>query len=185
MNSFMDLIIGNRRKDLKLDYDNPENLDPKLCKKCGGKCCMKCGCHFSPKDFNEITFKYLKHEIKKGYISIEWVDGDVILRPGGCYILRVRNVGKPIVDSDYNRNHCILWTEDKGCKLEYEKRPSGGRLLVPKMGYDPFTKKQEYMCHSKYDIDDCFDEWMKYQEILRKLVEFFRNRDYPCSIVTG
>lgn len=176
-----DRIASNNRK-IKLDYDNPENIDSKLCKECGGKCCIKCGCHFSPRDFKEVTFKDLQNEIKKGYISIEWVDGEIILRPGGCYILRVRNEGKPIVDNDYQRTHCILWTEDKGCKLDYENRPAGGRLLVPKRGYDPFTKKQEYMCYSKYEISNCCDEWMEYQEILRELVEFFRNRNYPCSI---
>lgn len=174
--------IESNKREIKLDYENPENINANLCKECGGRCCTKCGCHFSPRDFKEISFEYLKREIKMGYISIDWIDGEMILRPGGCYILRVRNEGMPIVDTTYMRSHCILWSKENGCKLEYDKRPSGGRLLVPKKEYDPFTKREEYMCYSKYDIDVCCEEWRRYQEVLAELVRYFRGKDYPCLI---
>ena len=170
---FLNNGIFQKRK-VENNYDESSTTNSKLCSECGGKCCMRCGCHFNPNDFKDISYETLKAEIEKGYISIEWVDGEAVLRPGGVYILRVRNVGKPIVDNSYDRSPCILWSEKNGCKLSYEKRPLGGRLLIPMKGYDYFTKKEEYMCHNEYDIDACFDDWAKYQEVLRKLVEYFR-----------
>ena len=42
-----------------------------LCKECGGRCCKIMGCHYSPDDFEEITYESLKKEIEKGFISID------------------------------------------------------------------------------------------------------------------
>ncbi len=40
----------------KKDYDNSKNVNAVICSKCGGECCKRCGCHFSPDDFDEISF---------------------------------------------------------------------------------------------------------------------------------
>lgn len=153
-----------------------------MCKECAGLCCQNCGCHFSPYDFKEITFEALKREIKKGYISIEWVDGDMFCRAGGCYILRIRNKGKEIVDTDFERSPCILLT-DKGCKLKFDSRPLGGKLLIPYKRKEAYSNKETLMCYSEYDIGACFDEWIKYQDILEELAKYFRkHKDFPCSI---
>lgn len=177
-NRLDDILSGKR--EIKKNYDKARNTNSELCKKCGGMCCKKCGCHFSPEDFKDTSFNTLKEEIQKGYISIDWVDGEMVLRDGGVYILRARNVGMPIVDVSHNRSSCILWDEKNGCKLSYEERPTGGKLLIPKTAYNSFSKKTEYMCHEEYDISDCCDEWKAHQKTLVKLVDYFRYRDYPC-----
>lgn len=53
--------------------------DLELCKKCGGGCCKRMGCHFSPDDFAEITYESLKSKIDEGNISIDWWEGDPTL----------------------------------------------------------------------------------------------------------
>lgn len=170
-----DKIFFQRKayRSIKKDYNILRDVDYKVCAECGGKCCKKCGCHFSPDDFKDISFEFLKREMEKGYISIDYVDGEMILEPLGIYILRVRNKGYPIVDTGYQRGtQCILLTE-KGCKLDYEHRPTGGRLLIP-------SKNKE--CHSNYGVEDCCHEWKPYQEILYQLIEYFKDKEIPCSL---
>ena len=160
-------------RKIEKDYNLSRDVNSKICSECGGECCKKCGCHFSPEDFKEISFDFLKKEMEKGYISIDYVDGEMILEPVGIYFLRIRNRDFPIVDTGYNRGTpCILLTE-KGCKLEYEKRPAGGRLLIP---------KENKKCYSKYEVEDSCKEWKPYQGILHQLMEFFKDKDIPCSI---
>lgn len=161
-------------RSLEKDYDVSKNINCDLCSKCGGDCCKKCGCHFSPDDFEEISFEFLKKELEKGYISIDYVDGEMIYSDFGVYILRVRNQGADIVDACLIRekSQCILLTEN-GCKLDYNHRPTGGKLLIP---------NEDGRCRQKYDIFDCCYEWKPHQRILRDLVEYFETKEIPCSL---
>lgn len=45
-----------------------ENKD--ICKKCGGKCCKKCGCDYSTDNFQDLSIKALEDILSKGKISI-------------------------------------------------------------------------------------------------------------------
>lgn len=173
--------VPNKRNVGK-NLDEGSTTNVKMCAECKGLCCQGCGCHFSPEDFKNISFNTLKTEIKKGYISIEWVDGELVYMDGGIYILRARNRGMPIVDCLDERHPCVLWNEETGCKLSYANRPKGGRLLIPKRGYIAFSDIEEYICQSRYSIEECCKDWSKYQRILIRLVKHFRNKDYPCSI---
>ena len=163
------------------DYSDSINVNTKLCSACKGKCCKRCGCHFSPEDFKEISFEFLKTEIEKGYISIDYFTSSFTHMNSGAYILRVRNQDSPIVDAIVlEMKPCILLTE-KGCKLKYEERPSGGKLLIPKIEKIGLWK-WERTCYSKYKISDCSREWMPYQEILKSLADYFRDKDFPCVL---
>ena len=114
---------------------------------------------------------YCNEEMEKGYISIAWLDYDRIKQPD-VYILRARNQGKPIVDTGYNgRSQCVLLTE-KGCKLSYENRPKGGRLLIP----------SREGCKSEYTLIDCANEWREYQWIIFDLMRHFNKKEIPCSL---
>ena len=160
-------------RSLPKDYSYAKNVNSEICSKCGGKCCKMCGCHFSPDDFEEISFESLKKEIEKGYISIDLVDGELIYSEINVYILRARNVNSPIVDYDYGeRGQCILLTES-GCKLDYENRPSGGKLLVP---------REATKCHQNYTIKNCCYEWLPHKKILKNLADYFEDKDFPCSL---
>ena len=44
-------------RSIKKDYDYSKNVNSKICSECGGECCKRCGCHFSPDDFKEISFE--------------------------------------------------------------------------------------------------------------------------------
>lgn len=166
---------------IEKNYDDPANLNEELCARCKGHCCKRCGCHFSPYDFEEISYEYLMNEIKKGYISIDYVDREVLKEDRGVYIMRIRNKNAKIVDFGDKRTRCILLGEN-GCMLSYEKRPSGGRLLIPRTYFEAEVDQEVLGCYSKYSIEDCCQEWKRYQEVLVKLLRYFRDKDYPCSL---
>lgn len=167
-------------RSVEKDLDISKNVNSEICTECGGQCCKRCGCHFSPDDFKEINFDFLKKEIEKGYISIDYVDGEMIYQNIGVYILRVRNQCAPVVDFSFGQRPCILLTE-KGCKLDYEHRPSGGKLLIPSNEfYGLFESKR--MCASKYSIKDCCYEWKPHQKILYNLAKYFEDKEIPCSL---
>ena len=175
--------IGNpelRANNIKRDYDKTIFVNSEACKSCGGKCCMKCGCHFAPTDFDDLTFEGLKKKMEMGYISIDLVDGEMIYQRGFFYILRARNEGAPIVDFGYNRrSKCCLLTK-KGCKLSFEERPSGGKSLIP--GYKKTENNGFWMCTQTYEVEQCCYDWRPYHEVISKLVEYFKDKDFLCSI---
>lgn len=170
-------------RSIKKDYDISKDVNSQICSECKGKCCKMCGCHFSPDDFKEISFEYLKREIEKGYISIDYVDCEMIYENFGVYILRIRNANAPIVDTGFNRRTpCILLT-DEGCKLEYKDRPSGGKLLVPSEKFFKNSLKQkERYCYQKYTIENCCYEWKPHQGLIFQLIKNFEKKDIPCSL---
>lgn len=175
---------------LKKYYEYAGNVDSVCCSECKGDCCKRCGCHFSPDDFPELSFEYLRKEIEKGYISIDYVPGELLLFNCECvYLLRIRNQNSPIVDlADFRlgkrSNPCILLKEN-GCSLDYEQRPSGGKLLIPsKTVLFNEEGKAVHQCFSQYTIDDCCYEWKHFQKILKRLKEYFSEYDanYPCLL---
>lgn len=153
----------------------------KLCSKCGGKCCEICGCHFSPTDFKEISFEYLKNEIKKGYITIDRIPEEETYdkRPFGTMFLRIRNLGEPIVENGRRSKHygCILLSE-KGCKLSKKERPRGGKALIPVC--DKKTGKVD--CRQIYNSYSCSYEWQLYQKVLYELTLEFKDKDYKSIL---
>ena len=129
-----------------------------ICTKCQGKCCKHMGCHFSPEDFEEISYDALKAEIDKGHISIDWWEGD---RPE--FFLRMRHVNAPVVDPSWG-GRCILLT-DEGCPLPFDKRPLGARALEP---------RKDFRCKTHYSKENCKNDWKKYEDILKKLYKEYR-----------
>lgn len=145
-----------------------ENLE--ICSKCKGKCCKAMGCHFSPDDFKDLSYEGLKKEMDKGYISIDWWEGnpfdpDKRNEIPRAFFLRVRNRDAKIVDASWG-GACSLLSE-KGCTLSYEERPKGGKELIPAVP----------KCIIKYSKDECAKEWYKYDDILRKLEDYYCNKD--------
>ncbi len=162
------------------DYDVVKNVNINYCTTCGGECCKRCGCEFSPDDFADLSFEGLKKEIEKGYITIECIKGDEIERIEDMLFLRVRNVNSPIVDYARRKKRCILHT-DKGCKLGYEERPTGGKLLIPTIQTSGLIFKSR-CCRSSYRIEECCYEWSSHQKTLLELAWYFLDKDFPCSI---
>lgn len=146
-------------------YNLLENqFNHKLCQKCGGKCCLNSGCYFAPSDFtkNQLTFQYLFHEMKKGYMSIVLLDSRYTgLQP--IFILKVRNENDGVVALKLSDGRCILHTSN-GCLFGDDKRPYGGRTLIP-MKHDN--------CIGIYTFRQAAEDWLPYQKLLYELVEAF------------
>ena len=173
-----------------------------MCKFCndGTRCCESSGCAYSPEDFyvlqhnfsKEDQVKYLKHFIKRGYVSIDHkcltnmhgaadiikltrdlnydcISYEKLLAGEGALYLRVRNVRQPIVDFlslEEIEGPCILWSPERGCPLSYNKRPKSGRLLRPKMTPDGD-------CIQAYTELQAAIDWYPYQDILYQLYKIF------------
>ena len=131
------------------------------CALCKGACCKRMACHYSPDDFPEISYEYLKKEIEKGKISIDWWE-DIFPE----YYLRARHVGEPVVCGSWG-GKCVNLTEH-GCSLPFEERPLGGKALRPRehSGGD---------CVSSYKKEQCKNDWKQYSSILEQLVMYFRS----------
>jgi len=139
--------------------------DPDLCSKCGGKCCQTHPCHFSPSDFIDLTYDGLKAEIEKGFISIDWWEGDANPESDDLtetFFLRVKTLRGCTVDPTWG-GRCYLWTRESGCPFNYEQRPKGGRMLIPDLNN----------CKQLYSKQDCALEWRPYNNILYKLYEYY------------
>ena len=99
-----------------------------LCKKCGGKCCQELpGCCL-PEDFDNDENK-VKAALKSGNYAIDWWEGDEPL----YFVRPATKLGKEkecLFDPSWG-GECIFFTQDIGCALPYEQRPSGCRLLEP------------------------------------------------------
>ena len=142
-----------------------------LCKKCGGECCKNMGCHFSPADFETITYKGLKKEILKGNISIDYWHGDIdtkVNRLRHTYYLRMRNKGAKILDGSWG-GQCVLWDSEKGCPLPFKERPKGARALIP--GFPG-------RCDSKYTKEMCVMDWRLYHPVMKRLANFFSREEF-------
>lgn len=157
---------GLSDEDLKSIEEHNER-----CKECGGRCCKKCPCSFSPEDFKDLSYDGLKKELEKNYISIDcWVgdpreDSDSELEKTP-YFLRVMRVNGPVVDPMEESESCKLLTES-GCAFSFEERPKGGRQLIA----------LENVCKVGYSKRQCAIDWLPYNEVLVRLVEEFKIED--------
>lgn len=156
-------------------YNMKNNENPDICKKCKHPCCTSMGCEIFPVDlikkYGEVSLEVIEKLFATGYVSLDWWEGDP--RPDKSelprgYFLRMRNVGAPIVDPSY-RGQCMLYDPDKGCKLSFENRPLGGRLLVPhpdgECNYDGFENSIMVLEYPKQNIAL---HWFHYYDILEE-----------------
>ena len=173
MKEDMKIFPKLKPRRIKKNLSKSQNVNESICKECLGFCCKTCGCYFSPDDFEKITYKYLKKEIKKGYISIIYANKQGKAETG-TFLLRVRNYGAPVVDMhDYGLIGCMLVTKE-GCPFSYEQRPTGGKLLIPQEPNDEFEVPN---CINRYTTKECAYEWLPYKKILYRLYRHFKWRN--------
>lgn len=149
-----------------MEKNSESYINYEMCKKCGGACCKQNGCIYLPRDFESLSFDYLKEKIDKGYISIS---GQPIPFSGGAWTfllyLRARNVNSEIVDLFSLGSPCSLLT-DTGCSLDETERPSLGLMVEPTKIGGP--------CDKKFDSDIAL-KWLDYYNVLYKLVKHYTN----------
>jgi len=141
-----------------------ENKD--ICKKCGGKCCKKCGCDYSIENFDNLKIDNLQKILEQGDISIvsyqkfQYVRGRLINEP--FLYLRARNKNRPIVDLLSLKTTCASLTEN-GCKFSLEERPKGGVNLIP--------GENGTRCYHVKDAMSIIEGWRNHQKTLINLIK--------------
>lgn len=140
-----------------------------VCSRCKGACCCTMGGHYSPQDFEDLSFEGLMKEIYKGKISIDWWESE----RGPEYYLRARNLFEPIVCGSWGGT-CVNWNAESGCCLSWEERPLGCKVLKP--GKKIVAGRPVGECYSTYLKEECKNEWSKYSDVLRALVNYYCGR---------
>lgn len=146
--------------------------DKNICRECGGFCCKKSGCDYSPKDFKELGIKAIIDILDEGNVSIVSTFNYSVLPDGRkvpefILYLRARNIDRGPVDLFSFKKQCSLLTED-GCSLDLNNRPFGGANLVP-VGLNPKTNLPD--CYVDENPLDIILSWSSYQNTLRKAVK--------------
>ena len=159
----MNLELNNIFSKYFIAFDGEDNSNTEICKKCGGDCCNRMGCHISPFDLKEISFDFIRALIdESNCISIDWWEGDAW--EGNyerVYYLRLRNEDSEIVDPSWHGKCSIL--TDVGCSLSFQYRPKGGRGLIP-------SEEDCCIVYSKYQ---CCEDWYPYYDILEELHDYY------------
>ena len=168
---------GYRQKVWSL-YAGKKHEDEEICKKCGGKCCKNAPCHFAPGEFNDLSVEGLKKFLKKNtHISIVRHSSSICecivqdFRPDGPYYytmrMRARGTNTAVPTAEINKEQTCVMLTNKGCKLPYEKRGMGAKLLIP---------KADGKCEQLYGMDECVHDWKEYQKVLREVYQYFERR---------
>lgn len=113
-----------------------ESINYEMCKKCGGRCCIKSPCMYLPSDFNGLTLDAIEEEILSNYAII--AQGKPKNSEQLFYYLRIRTI-----DEDLTRIKNILWKDN---------------IIIAKNGYNKgclyHKSHQTYYLGIKYDLYD-------------------------------
>lgn len=149
-----------------VEFEKNENLD--ICRECGGKCCIKCGCDYSAEDFFDLSYKGILNVLSKGDKSVvafvkfkTLANGKFIAEP--FLYLRARNTNRDIVDLISMKTRCSQ-LGDNGCSHSYDERPFGGKNLIP-------VRRENGICQPLVDPYSIVETWRPYQNQLRKVVK--------------
>lgn len=168
-------------------YENVKAENPEVCKECGGVCCQRAPCHWSPKDIEDLSYRGLKKLLReKQYISVLRFPGSVcesclkeVEHTGLYYYIlrtRTRSTGIAAVAKKMDEDDkCMLLTPD-GCSISFKERPMGARLLIP---------ERNRKCRHLYDLDDCIYDWKDHQDVLRKLFHYFKRVEAVQKLINN
>lgn len=161
------ILAEERMKNEEISFNHD------VCQKCGGKCCQRYGCAFAPGDFKNLSFESLKKLLDKGFVSIAPISGIQSGLQNGILTLKVRNLGSQVCETEGDiLRPCILWDSKIGCPFDDDNRPYGGKCLraTPDVG-----------CLYGYSYKQRAEDWLPYQETLKKLWYYFKEKEIPFS----
>lgn len=112
-------------------YENKE-----ICSRCQGACCKRMPACAMPKDFKDGDLDELVKALKTGKWAVDWLDRAGLLEPTDetqdrAYFMRPAVKGAKQVYDTSKGGECTFLTS-VGCKLPFESRPEGCRLMEPK-----------------------------------------------------
>lgn len=152
-----------------------------VCRKCGGICCKRMGCEIYPQDVKHwfgtdiITFEMIVKMLDSEYIQLDWWEGDIRDEFGypdsvvdadyrdRSFYLHMRNKYDAAIDGSYGGMCRALSTT--GCIILWDKRPTGGKALVPT------TTGKRDNCDSEISKPECCLAWSQYQDILERVFD--------------
>lgn len=147
---------------MSFDYTNCENKE--ICASCG-ICCLNCGCDYFPSDFEKIDVETIENLLNEGRTSIiahlKFNEMKGRLYASVMLYLRARNVNRSEIDLLSVKTSCASLGEN-GCYFDFNNRPSGGALLIP---------KADRKCYYEIDRETEVREWANYQKILQRVVK--------------
>ena len=155
-------------------YENKE-----ICSACGGRCCKAAGCEIEPQDFvGEITKERILELLNTGVVCIEEFIYKYKYKDGynEGFTLRMRGIKDKYKTTSHNlfmSNRCVL-LNDNGCKLDFDNRPSGAKLLIP-------DKNQE--CYYPNYTPEIWKDYFKllgeiYKELQISKDSIFEDKEY-------
>ena len=136
--------------------DNNENES--ICSKCGGVCCTRIPGEYTPADFDNSWDKVLE-KIEEGEVSFDWYDNYKEYLNDGYYLRPKTTVADELFDPSWG-GACIMWDSMTGCKLPFNERPTGCRLLEP---------REDGECHSDFSKLDAANAWEPFHERIEEL----------------
>ena len=160
--------------------------EEEICKECKGNCCRSMGCSLSPEDMirgirawketsgaeqmqhrkiEEAKAEEIMSEKEPDTEEIEnWLMNshcalDSFGYPGGSLLyVRMRHKCFTFIGVDAI-GECEALT-DTGCRLSYEDRPKGGRMLIA---------REDHRCTQEYTREMMVKDWIPYQEQLKQI----------------
>ena len=154
-----------------------------ICRECNGFCCKGMGCEIFPQDvkkwFNTdtITTEMIVKMLQSKYIQLDWWEGDIreefeypeeLLHDyiDRSFYLHMRNKYDAAVDGSYGGMCRALGKE--GCIISWEKRPTGGKALVP---------VESHKCESEMSKAECCLAWLPYLDILEEVFDTWEDSE--------
>lgn len=142
------------------------NEDNTICALCNGACCKSHPCAVFPQDVIPFTKEHILEMVNNKY-TINWWEGDVI--PNGnlyqVYYLMPRTKSENTSYCGSWGGECIFFKNNKGCELEWNNRPTGGKSLIP---------NKEFKCKHTINPSDkkaaCI-EWRNHQLLLKEVID--------------
>lgn len=150
----------------------PTNLyfiNEKLCKACGGQCCTKLPGATLPEDFKPNLQRNLKKALKSGYYAIDWWEGDALeqdTEKGRSYFIRPATKEKKGVLLDPSWGGTCIFLGPNGCKLPFDSRPSGCKMLEPK-------PKGTRCIPRGASKQDSAVAWLKYESLIERIIKSY------------
>lgn len=151
-----------------------KNNESYICAKCNGKCCRHHSCETHPDDVfgtESPSIERLLEFLSCGKYQIDWWDGDIREKFNIPYEENdYRDESYHIRPAHTNSLHtlfdpayygtCIFFVDGKGCMLDFEYRPYGGKALVP---------SHDMKCHSSYSKAESSRDWSKYHDMFETI----------------
>jgi len=133
------------------------------CAECGGECCKEMPGSVVPQDLGKDVRSRAKEMLESGDYQLDWWEGDVTggERDRSLY-MRPSVVGnRDLQYGSWGNDPCVFLTAT-GCRLPFEDRPHGCRMLEPTANgcicHSGHTSDKENAAIQWYPLNDMLEE---------------------------